>query len=64
MARGAAPEEVFAAVAEEVGRLLDVDLTAMSRYDPDGVVTGVGVWSRPAPARPLAVGTAASAGRT
>jgi signal transduction histidine kinase len=45
VARAARPEEVFGAVAEEVGRLLDVDLTAMGRYDPDDVVTGVGVWS-------------------
>jgi signal transduction histidine kinase len=45
VARGARPEEVFGAVAEEVGRLLGVDLTAMGRYDSDEVVTGVGVWS-------------------
>jgi signal transduction histidine kinase len=45
VARPARPEEVFAAVSEEVGRLLDVDLTAMGRYEHDGLVTGVGVWS-------------------
>jgi signal transduction histidine kinase len=45
VARTARPEEVFGAVAEEVGRLLGADLTAMGRYDPDDVVTGVGVWS-------------------
>jgi signal transduction histidine kinase len=45
VARPARPEEVFAAVSEEVGRLLDADLTAMGRYELDGQVTGVGVWS-------------------
>jgi signal transduction histidine kinase len=34
--RAAAPEEVFAAVTEEAGRLLGADHTAMVRYDPDG----------------------------
>jgi PAS domain S-box-containing protein len=33
------PEEVFATVTEEVGRLLDVDLVSMHRYDPAGTVT-------------------------
>jgi signal transduction histidine kinase len=39
VARGAAPEEVFAAVAEEVGRLCQADVTNMCRYEPDGTVT-------------------------
>ena len=43
VARAAPPEEVFAAVTEEVHGLLDTDVTAMSRYDPDGRVTVVGV---------------------
>ena len=52
VARAAPPEEVFAAVAAEVGRVLAVDFTAMSRYDPDGAATVVGAWSqRPAPPR-------------
>ncbi len=45
VARAAPPEEVFGAVAEEVGQLLDADLTAMGRYDSDKTVTGVGVWN-------------------
>jgi signal transduction histidine kinase len=45
VARPARPEEVFAAVSEEVGRLLDADLTALGRFELDGDVTGVGVWS-------------------
>ncbi len=39
VARGAPPEEVFAAVIEEVGRLLPVDCAGMGRYEPDGAVT-------------------------
>ena len=44
VARGAAPEEVFAAVAEEVGQLLPVDSAALCRYEPDGALTFVGQW--------------------
>src|SRR5580693_1149703 len=39
VARAAPPEEVFAAVTAEAGRLLDADSTSMSRYDPDGAHT-------------------------
>jgi len=46
VARGVPPEEVFAAVAEEVGRVLGVDYTAMSRYEPDGTRTVVAAWAR------------------
>jgi signal transduction histidine kinase len=56
VARAASPEEVFAAVAEEVGRLLKVDYTVLSRYDADGLVTVVGGWARTDPGRPLAIG--------
>jgi signal transduction histidine kinase len=45
VARGAAPEEVFAAVAEEAGRLLGAYSASMGRYDPDGVRTVVATWS-------------------
>ena len=38
VARGAPPEEVFAAVTEEVGRLLGADLAAMARYKADDTV--------------------------
>jgi PAS domain S-box-containing protein len=44
VARGALPEEVFAAVTEEVGRLLPVDFADMCRYEPDGAVTFVASW--------------------
>ncbi len=47
VARGAPPEEVFAAVTAEAGRLLGADLTAMARYDPDRAITYVARWSAP-----------------
>jgi GAF domain-containing protein len=33
VARGAVPEEVFAAVTEEIGQLLPVDSAGMGRYE-------------------------------
>jgi signal transduction histidine kinase len=45
VARNVPPAEVFAAVAREVGQLLDVDATHMGRYEPDGTATAVGSWS-------------------
>ena len=53
VAQGRAPEEVFAAVTAEARKLVAVEMTAMGRYDPDGVVTMVG-WSvtDPDPAPP------------
>jgi signal transduction histidine kinase len=56
VARVVAPQEMFAAVAEEVGRLLAVDYTVLSRYDPDGFVTVVGGWAKTDPGRPFAIG--------
>jgi signal transduction histidine kinase len=44
VARGVPPAEVFAAVTEEVGRLLEVASTGMGRYDADGRVTAVAAW--------------------
>jgi signal transduction histidine kinase len=44
VARGAAPEEVFAAVAEETGQLLPVDSASMCRYEPAGMLTFVAQW--------------------
>jgi signal transduction histidine kinase len=52
VARGAPPDEVFAAVSEEAGRLLDAAQTAMNRYESDGTATIMASWSRagdPAP---------------
>ena len=44
VARGAVPSAVFAAVAQEVGRLLPADITVISRYE-DGLVSHAGGWS-------------------
>jgi signal transduction histidine kinase len=49
-------------VAREVGQLLGVASTHMARYEPDGMVTGVGAWS--ADETHLAVGTRAPVGGT
>ena len=53
VARGEPPHGVFAAVAQEAGRLLPADLTLIGRYE-EGVVTGVAGWSasgEPVPTR-------------
>ncbi|MCI2424196.1 GAF domain-containing sensor histidine kinase [Saccharopolyspora sp. K220] len=39
VARGMPPVEVFTAVAQEVGRVLDADATHIVRLDPDGTTT-------------------------
>jgi signal transduction histidine kinase len=57
VARAAPPQEVFAAVIAEAGRLLGADVTAMSRYDPDGAVTVAATWSSTGTAVPIPVGT-------
>ena len=44
VARGAVPEEVFAAVTREIGQLLPVDSAGMGRYGPDGTLTFVASW--------------------
>jgi signal transduction histidine kinase len=63
VARGAAPEEVFAAVAGEAGRLLEADCTFFSRYDPDDAATVVGAWARTGTARAPSAGSRWSIGR-
>jgi signal transduction histidine kinase len=47
VARGAPPEEVFAAVTAEAGQLLTADLAFLNRYAPDGTGAFVGTWGRP-----------------
>jgi signal transduction histidine kinase len=44
VARGVPPEEVFAAVTEEVGGLLAVRYVSLGRYEPEGAFTVV-AWS-------------------
>jgi CHASE3 domain sensor protein/GAF domain-containing protein len=46
VAHRAPQAEVFAAVAEEVGRLLPADLVHMVRYEPDDTLTEVAAWGR------------------
>jgi signal transduction histidine kinase len=45
VAHTAPPEQVFAAITEEAGRLLDADLATLSRYDPDGAIWVVAAWN-------------------
>jgi PAS domain S-box-containing protein len=53
VAHSVPPEEVFAAVTEEVGQLLPVSSAAMGRYDPDGMFTTVAAWSTEVAAFPV-----------
>ena len=53
VARGAPPEELFAAVIEEIGRLLPVDVANMCRYEPDGTSPFVAAWGRAATTFPV-----------
>ena len=45
--------EVFAAVAEEVGRVLDLEYTRMVRFEDDGTATVVASWGDLATALPI-----------
>ena len=46
VARAAPPAAVFAAVAEEVGRLLPIDAAVVNRYDAGGTVAIAGAWTK------------------
>jgi GAF domain-containing protein len=52
VARAAQPEEIFAAVSAEAGRVLGADFTFLSRYDPDNSATIVASWSEASAAFP------------
>jgi PAS domain S-box-containing protein len=45
VAQSTPPEQLFAAVTEEVGQLLPVGSAAMGRYESDGTFTTVAAWS-------------------
>jgi signal transduction histidine kinase len=62
VAGAAPPDEVFAAVTAEIGRVLSADFTTMSRYDAGGVVTVVGEWTSTGVASPVAIGARLSLG--
>ncbi|MFC6083342.1 sensor histidine kinase [Sphaerisporangium aureirubrum] len=49
VARGVTPEELFGAVAAEMGRILDVEHAAIVRYDRDGMLVSVGSWNARGP---------------
>jgi signal transduction histidine kinase len=53
VADGTPREELFAAVAEEVGLLLPVDFAIMGRYEDDGAVTSIAGWGAPAARFPV-----------
>jgi signal transduction histidine kinase len=61
VARAVPPEEVFAAVTAEAGRLLTTDLAILARYDPDGTETILGAWAGTGTS-PVAVGTRVALG--
>jgi signal transduction histidine kinase len=73
VARGVAADEVFAAVAQEVGSVLAADATNITRLEPDGAVTTLArvgahpaefpVGSRWSPQPPLALALALRTGR-
>ncbi len=44
VARGVAPEQVFAAVAAEVGQLTGADAAGILRFDADGMATLMALW--------------------
>jgi signal transduction histidine kinase len=62
VARAARPDEVFAAVAAELGAVFAVDYTGMTRYDADATATAVGMWSRTDTPWPMAIGDRLSLG--
>jgi GAF domain-containing protein len=56
VARGEPPEAVFAAVVEDVGRLLGVDSAVLVRFDPQDMLEFVGAWTRTGAPVPTPVG--------
>jgi signal transduction histidine kinase len=56
VARGAAADELFAAVTEEVGCLLGAHLAGMGRYDGDNTVTVLAAWAAEGEEHPLVPG--------
>jgi signal transduction histidine kinase len=56
VARAAPPQEVFAAVTEEIGRLLAADFAVLVRYDPSDTLEVVGTWTSTGTPAPTPVG--------
>ena len=57
VAQATPPEQVLAAVAEEVGGLLAVDYTVLIRSDPQDMITVVGGWAAAGVALPSPAGS-------
>ncbi|GAA4570078.1 hypothetical protein GCM10023193_55630 [Planotetraspora kaengkrachanensis] len=57
VAHRVAPEELFVAVADEMGRVLKVENTAITRFDLDGRIHVVGTWSARGPEFLISGGT-------
>src|SRR5271165_149750 len=57
VARGVPPEEMFAGVTTEAGRVLDADFASLARYDPDGRVTLLAAWTGTGDPWPVPVGS-------
>jgi hypothetical protein len=57
VAGAAGADEVFGAVAAEVGRLLEVDFTVLIRSDPPDMITVVGTWTGAGAPAPSPVGS-------
>jgi signal transduction histidine kinase len=53
VAHAATPDELFAAVTEEVGKQLQVDFARMARYGTDNSITFVAAWPMPDDAFPV-----------
>ncbi|HEX6521959.1 MAG TPA: AAA family ATPase [Streptosporangiaceae bacterium] len=56
VARAAPPQEVFTAVAEEVGQLLTADFAVLLRYDPSDTLEVAGAWTSTGAPAPTPVG--------
>jgi signal transduction histidine kinase len=57
VAHATPPEQVLAAVVEEVGGLLEVDYTVLIRSDPENMITVVGAWTATGADPPSPVGS-------
>jgi GAF domain-containing protein len=53
VARAAPPDEVFAVITQEAGRLLGAGHAMLSRYDPAGTASAVATWSSAGAAVPI-----------
>jgi len=56
VARGTPPEDVFAAITEEAGRLLHADHATTKRYGPGATVSVVATWSSAGAGYPVGAG--------